>query len=91
MIEHLVVVEEIGGMDVISCPSLNFKHIEHSGKVNPKFIKKTILHYFRYSVDDDRSDFIITIDDKRPEVTLNYNDQRKRESLENKPKNRNFI
>lgn len=91
MIEHLVIVEEIGGMDVISCPSLDLKHIEHSGEVNPNTIKKTILHHFRYNKDDSRSDFGISIEDRRPEITENYNEQRKRESLQNRPKNRNFI
>ncbi len=91
MTEYTILVEEIGGLNAISCPTLDLKHIEHSGKVDEESIRKTIIHYFRWDKADERTNFTVLIDDKTPETPINFNEQRKRESEQYKPKTRNFI
>jgi len=84
-VEHQIILEELGGADVISCPALGFKHIEHSGKINDYDVKLTVLNYLRISQDDPKANFEVQIVDNRPPQE-NFNELRRRESLEHKHK-----
>lgn len=84
-IEHQIILEEIGGADVISCPALGFKHIEHSGKIDDFDVKLTILDYLHIDFKDEKANFDIQIVDNRP-VQENFNEKRRKESLEYKHK-----
>jgi hypothetical protein len=86
--EHEVAVDRIGGGIVISCKALDFYNLELMGKVNEEDIKKTILRQKVINADDDRANFTVKIIDNRPESEENFNEKRRRESLQNKPKNR---
>lgn len=86
-VEHIVLLEEMGGMDVISCAALNIKHIEHTGEVTTTGIKSTLLRYLVLDRDDPTANFDITIEDNRPEQE-NYNEKRRREANQYKPKRR---
>lgn len=85
--EHTIILEEIGGANVISCPALGFRHIEHSGKITDAEIKTTILHYLYLTPDDSASQFVFHVEDNRPEPE-NFNEKRAREAKEYKPKRR---
>lgn len=87
MIEHEVIVDNIGGATVISCKALDFNNIELMGKINEKDIRNTILRQKHIPADEPRADFVVKIIDNRPVEEENFNEKRRRESLEHKPKN----
>ena len=84
-ITHKVILEEIGGALVISCPAVGINHIEHSGKITPDSIRNTMLHHLHIRRDESGSNFIVEITDNRTEEE-DYNAKRDREAREFKPK-----
>ncbi len=82
--EHIVIINSIGGTNVISCEALGIKTIEcpyHD--LNVENIKKTILEY-KY-LKEEEANFDLKIQDARPEPE-NYNEVKERESKEMKAK-----
>jgi len=84
--EHVVIVQSIGGANVLSCEALGIKTIECPYRdLTVENVKKTILDY-KY-MKEDAANFDLRIHDARPEPE-NYNEKHKRESKEFK-KSRN--
>jgi len=84
--EHSVILDSIGGGNVLSCDSLGIKNIEMPYKeVTTESVKKTILDYKHVKEEDAKFDIVIM--DVRP-AAENYNEKRDKESREFK-KNRN--
>ena len=48
--EHIIILEEVGGADVISCAGLAFHHIEHRGQITDDAVKRTICDYLHLPV-----------------------------------------
>ncbi len=80
MVEHIVIIDSLGGTNVLSCETLGIKTIEcpyHDLTVEN--IKKTILDY-KY-MKEEEANFDLRIQDVRAEPE-NYNDVKTRESKE---------
>ena len=87
--EYIVIIDSIGGANVISCPSLGIKTIECPYRdITVENVKKTILDY-KYLKEED-ANFDLKIQDARPEPE-NYNDVKERESKEFKAKRNNLF
>lgn len=84
-ITHTVILEEIGGGDVITCPAVGIKHIEHTGSITPESIKSTMLYHLHLKDGQSGSDFVVEIADNRP-ASEDYNAKRDKEAREFKPK-----
>lgn len=81
---HTVVIDSIGGANVITCAALGIKAVECPYRdLTIENIKKTILDY-KYMKEED-AEFDLTIQDSRPEPT-NYNEAKAKESKEFKDK-----
>ena len=92
MVEHEVIIDRVGGATVITCKAVELINAELlGGKLTEDAVKATILHHKHIPSDDERAKFDIKIIDNRPESEENYNEKRRQESLERKPKNKNFI
>ena len=86
---HIVIIDSIGGANVLTCAALDIKAIECPYRdLNVENIKKTILDY-KYMKEED-AEFDLTIQDSRPEPE-NYNDVKERESKEFKAKRNNLF
>lgn len=87
--EHIVIIDSIGGANVISCPALGIKTIECPYRdLNTENIKKTILEYKHMK--ENEANFDLRIQDSRPEPE-NYRDVQERESKEMKAKRNNLF
>lgn len=84
VVEHVVIIDSIGGTAVLSCPTLDIKSIEFPFKeITIETIKKTILDY-KYLKEED-ANFDLIVKDNRPEP-VNFNKQRAEESKAYKAK-----
>lgn len=82
--EHIVIINSVGGANVISCEALGIKSIECPYRdLNVENIKKTILDY-KY-LKEEEANFDLKIQDSRPEPE-NYRDVQERESQQMKAK-----
>ena len=87
--EHIVIVDSIGGANVLTCEALGIKSIECPYRdLTVENVKKTILDY-KYMKEED-ANFDLRIQDARPEPE-NYNEQKDRESKEFKAKRDNLF
>lgn len=87
--EHIVIINSIGGANVITCEALGIKSIECPYRdLNVENIKKTILDY-KY-LKEEEANFDLKIQDARPEPE-NYRDVQERESKEMKAKRNNLF
>ena len=87
--EHEVLVQSVGGANVISCRALDFYNIELVGEINETDIKKTILKAKYIPEGDDRAKFTVKIIDNTNDDE-DFNAKRERESKEMK-KSRNRL
>lgn len=86
---HVVIIESIGGANVITCAALGIKSVECPYRdLTIENIKKTILDY-KYLKEED-AEFDLTIQDSRSEPE-NYNQVKERESKEFKAKRDNLF
>jgi len=85
MIIHKIIVDEIGGGDVLTCETLGIKMIELVGEMNPVDVKKTLLSRLHIQPKDARADFDVEIIDNRP-AQEKWADKQKREDRNHKPK-----
>lgn len=85
MITHEILVDEIGGADVLTCGTLGFKMIELVGNVTQADVKRTILSHLHIQPEDARADFGVEITDNRP-PSEKWSDKQKREDREHKPR-----
>ena len=87
--EYIVIIDSIGGANVISCPDLGIKTIECPYRdITVENVKKTILDY-KYLKEED-ANFDLKIQDSRPEPE-NYRDVQERESQQMKAKRNNLF
>ncbi len=87
--EYIVIVDSIGGSNVLTCEALGIKTIECPYRdLTVENVKKTILDY-KYMKEED-ANFDLKIQDARPEPE-NYRDVQERESQAMKNKRQNLF
>lgn len=89
-VEHTVILDSMGGCNVLSCETLVIKNIEHPyGEPTEQSIKKTIMD-FKFITDEKDAPFNIRVIDIRP-PEKNFNRLKEEQSKAMPRRKTNFL